>query len=71
MMYDKFGQIQEYICSDGCCIPDFGFFRIFKVAQKSSQRPCTIVQGISSKMSMREFSIFIIFSDTYTCTYVV
>ena len=26
---------------------------------------------ISSKMKGREFSIFIIFSDTYTCTYVV
>ena len=26
---------------------------------------------ISSKMKMREFSIFIIFSDAYTCSYVV
>ena len=30
-----------------------------------------IVQGISSKMARREFSIFIIFSDTYTCSYVI
>ena len=34
------------------------------------EMPCTIVQGISSKMVRREFSIFIIFSDTYTCSYV-
>ena len=34
-------------------------------------RSCTIVQGISSKMTTREVSIFIIFSDTYTCPYVV
>ena len=26
---------------------------------------------ISPKMKRREFSVFIIFSDTYTCTYVV
>ena len=26
---------------------------------------------ISPKMKIRKFSIFIIFSDTYTCTYVV
>ena len=39
-----------------------------------SQSPCTIVQvlgQISSKIARREFSIFITFSDTYTCTYVV
>ena len=47
------------------------FKKIFKVAQKSGQRPCTIVQGILSKMAWREFSIFIIFSDVYTCSYVV
>ena len=47
------------------------FLRIFKVAQKSCQRPCTIVGQISPKMTRREFSIFITFSDTYTCTYVV
>ena len=29
-----------------------------------------IVQDISSKMARREFSIFIIFSDAYTCSYV-
>ena len=27
--------------------------------------------GILSKMTRREFSIFIIFSDTYTCSYVM
>ena len=48
-----------------------GFLQIFKVTQKLGQKPCTIVQGILSKMARKEFSIFIIFSDTYTCTYVV
>ena len=52
-----------------------GFFlQIFKVASKLGQRPCTIVQGHwpnFAKMKRREFSIFIRFSDTYTCTYVV
>ena len=38
------------------------FLRIFKVAQKLGKRPCTIVQGILSKMARREFSIFIFFS---------
>ena len=42
----------------------------FKVALKSGQSPCTIVQGLWPKMTRREFSIFIIFSDTYICTYV-
>ena len=46
------------------------FFKKFEVAQKSGQRHCTIVQGHSSKMTRREFFIFIIFSDAYTCTYV-
>ena len=44
---------------------------IFKVASKIWPRPCTIVQGISSKIARREFSIVITFSDTYTCSYVV
>ena len=48
-----------------------GFKKIFKVTQKSGQSPCTIVQGILPKIARREFSIFIIFSDTYTCSYVV
>ena len=51
-----------------------GFLQIFKVAPKSGQIPCTIVQDIgqiSPKTARREFSIFIIFSNTYTCTYVV
>ena len=47
-----------------------GFFMNFKVAQKLGQRPCTIVQGISSKMTRREFFIFIIFPDAYTFSYV-
>ena len=37
---------------------------------KNWARRCTIVQGISSKMARKEFSIFIIFSDAYTCSYV-
>ena len=49
------------------------FLRIFKVAQKLGQSPCTIVQDfdqISPKMARREFFIFIIVSNTYTCSYV-
>ena len=46
------------------------FLQIFKVAQKSGQTPWAIVQGISSKMAPREFSIFIFFPDAYTCCYV-
>ena len=47
------------------------FFMNFKSYSKMGQRPWAIVQGISSKMTPREFSIFIIFSDTYTCSYVI
>ena len=47
-----------------------GFFINLKVASKFGQRPCTIVQSISPKMTRREFFIFIIFSDAYTCSYV-
>ena len=61
-----------------CCVETLSRFQskmdflgIFKFAQKSGQRPCTIVQGILPKMDGREFSIFIIFSDVYTCSYVV
>ena len=43
----------------------------FKVAQKLVEKPCTIVQDISPKMARREFSILIIFSDAYTCSYVM
>ena len=58
-----------------CCVETIpvkiGFFlQIFKVAQKSGQRPWAIVQGISSKMAPREFSIFIFFLDAYTSCYV-
>ena len=42
-----------------------------KVAQKFNKVHCTIVQGILSKMARKEFSIFIFFSDAYTCSYVV
>ena len=41
----------------------FDFLRIFKVALKSDQRPCTIVQGLGPKMARREF--YITFSDSY------
>ena len=43
----------------------------YQVAQKLGQIPCTIVQGILTKISKREFSVFIFFSNTYTCFYVV
>ena len=60
-----------------CCVETLSgfqskldFLQIFKVTQKSGQRHCTIVQGIRPKMARKEFSVFIIFSDAYTCTYV-
>ena len=64
-----------------CCIESLSGFRskldflqIFKVAAKLGQTPCTIVQGHWPnfiKMARRKFSILIIFSDAYTCTYAV
>ena len=50
-----------------------GFFMNFKRYSKIEPKTMgyIIVQGISSKMAPREFSIFIIFSDTYTCSYVI
>ena len=47
------------------------FLKKLKVAPKVGQRPWAIVQGISSKMARREFPIFIIFSDAYTCSHVM
>ena len=54
-----------------CCVESLSGFRskldflqIVKLAQKSSQSPCTIVQGISLKMAKREGSIYIAFSNT-------
>ena len=35
------------------------------------QAPQHMVQGNLPKMTRREFSIFIIYSDTYTCSYAV
>ena len=32
----------------------FGFLRIFKIAQKSGQRPCTIVQGLGPNFAKNE-----------------
>ena len=52
----------------------FGFFMNFSSCSKIGLKTLyynIIVQGISSKMATREISIFIIFSDTYTCPYVV
>ena len=52
-----------------------GFFlQFFKVAQKSGQSPCTIVQGLWPNFAKNEkerILHFNNFSDTYTCTYVV
>ena len=59
------------LCRNFKLIPiKFNFLRIFKVAQKSGKSPCTIVQGFWPDFARREFFIFIIFPDTYTCTYV-
>ena len=49
-------------------------YMLVKVPPKSGQSPCTIVQDfgqISPKMTRRELFTFIIFLDTYTCSYVV
>ena len=43
----------------------FGFLRFFKVAQKMGQNPCTLVHGILSKMTRREFSILLIHVHVY------
>ena len=51
-----------------------GFYRnFFKLLQNLVKDPVQYrdVGQISSKMTRREFSIFIIFSDTYTCSYVM
>ena len=52
----------------------FGFFTNFLSCSKIRSKSLYYSTGtgqISSKIESREFSIFIIFSDTYTCTYVV
>ena len=61
-----------------CCVASLSsfqsnldFLRIFKVAPKSGQSHCSDFGQISPKMKRREFSIFIIFPDIYTCSYVV
>ena len=61
-----------------CCVEradsdqNWIFYEFLKVARKSGQSPCTIIFGqISRKLKRREFCIFIIFPNTYTCTYVV
>ena len=49
-------------------------FMIFKVAQKINKRPCTVVQGLLTKFHQKwleENSSFLLFSVTYTCTYVM
>ena len=55
------------LCRNFELIPiKIGFLKFLKVAPKSGQRPCTIVRvfgQISSKMTRKEFSIFIIFPD--------
>ena len=52
-----------------------GFVTIFlncsKIGPKTMYYSTGCFGQISSKMTRREFSIFIIFSDAYTCTYVV
>ena len=43
------------------------FYEFLKLLKNQAKDP--VLQGISSKMARREFSIFIIFSDSYTCSY--
>ena len=64
-----------------CCVESLScfrssldFLRIFKVAQKSGQSPCTIVHGLGpnfTKNEKKKILYFNNFYDTYTYTYVV
>ena len=64
-----------------CCVAclssfrsNLDFLRIFKVAPKSGQSPCTIVQGFWPNFAKNEkerILHFKFFPDTYTCSYVV
>ena len=50
------------------------FYEFYKLLQNLIKDPVlqySVFSQISSKISRREFTIFIIFSDAYTCTYVV
>ena len=59
------------LCRNFELIPiKIGFFRIFKVAQKLGQSPCTIVYGNWPNFVKNENErIFYNFFDAYTCTY--
>ena len=46
------------------------FYEFLKLLKNRAKDPVLLVQGISSKMNRREFSIFIIFPDAYTFSYV-
>ena len=64
-----------------CCVEILSRFRlkleflqIFKAAPKLGQRHCTIVHGLWPNFAKNEkerILHFYIFSDTYTCSYVV
>ena len=64
-----------------CCVESLSGFRskldflqIFKVVQKSGQSPCTIVHGLRPnfmKNDKERIFHFIIYFNTYTCSYVV
>ena len=47
------------------------FYEFLNLLQNWVKVPCTIVQGRWPNFTRREFSIFITFSDTDTCTYVM
>ena len=47
------------------------FYSSSKIDLKSLYYSTVILAKFRKKMARREFSIFIIFSDTYTCPYVV
>ena len=45
--------------------------KLLKLLQNLTKHNYPIVQGSLPKITKKEFSIFIIFSDTYTCSYVM
>ena len=52
-----------------CCVKTYVVLCCVLTLYVVSKSPCTIVQGHWPNFAKIEFSIFIIFSDTYTCTY--
>ena len=74
--YSNEDKVQFYYCyyinCNLCyCHVVLNLNKFLKFLQKLDQKVPVTGSQISPKMKSREFSIFIIFSDAYTCTYVV